>query len=154
MFWLKASSILHQSTKENSQGLLKDSEAPLYMREESITSGYRRKLSYSACFVRQVCIIDLKEIIKQQNIQFPRLFIIYSVYFSCFFLHNETFNIWSHFIGFVIFFYLWILTLFYPPPTASTLDMAPITLQLITYQVQESIKLTIKVVYLYHCSYI
>ena len=52
MFWLKASSILHQSTKENSQGLLKDSEAPLYMREESITSGYRKKLSYSACVVR------------------------------------------------------------------------------------------------------
>jgi len=105
MFWLKASSILHQSTKENSQGLLKDSEAPLYMREESITSGYRKKLSYSACVV------------------------------SYFFLHNETFNIWSHFIGFVIFFYLWILALFYPPPTASTLDMAPITLQLMTYQI-------------------
>merc|ERR1712150_244934 len=70
-----------------------------------ITSGYRRKLSYSACVV------------------------------SCFFLHNETFNIWSHFIGFVIFFYFLIATIFYPPPTVSTLDMAPITLQLITYQI-------------------
>ena len=84
---------------------------------------------------------------------FPRLFIIYSVYFSCFFLHNETFNIWSHFIGFVIFFYLWILSIFYPPPTASTLDMAPITLQLITYQVQKFIKFTVNLVYLYHYMY-
>ena len=38
----------------------------------------------------------------------------------------------------MIFFYLWILTIFYPPPTASTMDMAPITLQLITYQVQKN----------------
>ena len=52
MLWSEASTAFDRGTKENCQGLLKHSEAPLYMREESITSGYRRKLSYSACVVR------------------------------------------------------------------------------------------------------
>lgn len=105
MFLLKTVSTFHQSTKENSKGLLNQSEAPAYMREDSITSGYRRKLSYGACVI------------------------------SCFVLHNETINIWSHFIGFMVFLYYLLVLIFYPPPTASTYDMAPITVQLITYQI-------------------
>ena len=54
MFLLKTVSTFHQGTKENSKGLLNQSEAPAYMREDSITSGYRRKLSYGACVIRYV----------------------------------------------------------------------------------------------------
>ena len=56
-------------------------------------------------------------------------------FFSCFLLHNETINIWSHFIGFMIFLYYMLIMIFYPPAMASPYDMAPITVQLITYQV-------------------
>lgn len=52
MLWLKVASTFYKSTKENSRGLLNHAEAPAYMREDSITSGYRRKLSYGACVVR------------------------------------------------------------------------------------------------------
>jgi hypothetical protein len=34
--------------------LLKDKEAPEYMREISITTGYRQRLSYKGCVVRFV----------------------------------------------------------------------------------------------------
>ena len=52
MLWLKAAAALHGQAKENSLGLLDRTEAPEYMREDSITSGYRRKLSYGACLTR------------------------------------------------------------------------------------------------------
>ena len=52
MLWLKAAATFHQSSKENDLGLLHHTEAPEYMKQEAITSGYRRKLSYSACVLR------------------------------------------------------------------------------------------------------
>ena len=52
MLLLKTASTFYQTTKENSHGLLNHSEAPAYMREDAITSGYRRKLSYGACVIR------------------------------------------------------------------------------------------------------
>ena len=52
MLGLKAASNFYQSRKANSYGLLNHAEAPAYMREDAITSGYRRKLSYGACVAR------------------------------------------------------------------------------------------------------
>ena len=35
-----------------SRRLLKDHDAPVYVREKAITIGYRRRLSYAACLKR------------------------------------------------------------------------------------------------------
>ena len=141
MLWLKALATFHQSAKENSQGLLYHAEAPEYMREDSITSGYRRKLSYGACVIRYVEWITSKYISYYRVITFLitclSVHLYFPLFFSCFLLHNETINIWSHLIGFAVFLYYLVLAIFYPPPTASSYDMAPITLQLITYQVSK-----------------
>ena len=38
--------------------------------------------------------------------------VIFSNIFSCFLLHNETINIWSHFIGFMVFLCMYAVLLF------------------------------------------
>ena len=48
MFWLKATEIHKKNV------LLESKEAPEYMREFNITSGYRQKLSYGSCLKRYV----------------------------------------------------------------------------------------------------
>lgn len=84
---------------------LRARECPKYVREFCITSGYRRKLSYGACIN------------------------------SWFWLHNESVNIWSHLLGFLIFFYFFCHTLAAPPPEVdSHLEQLPIVIQLISYQ--------------------
>ena len=57
--------------------------------------------------------------------------------FSWFWLHNETVNIWSHFIGFLIFFYNLASIVISPPErTESNLELLPLIIQLISYQVK------------------
>lgn len=91
---------------ESQTRLLKSKEAPEYMREIAITSGYRPKLSYKSCVV------------------------------SCFLLHNETINIWSHFVGFAIFLYCLAITIIYPPPGYTSIwNLLPVIMQLISYQI-------------------
>ena len=41
-------------TQNYSRRLLKDHDAPVYVREKAITIGYRRRLSYTACLKRLV----------------------------------------------------------------------------------------------------
>jgi len=84
--------------------LLSSKEAPHYMREDAITSGYRQKLSYKACLI------------------------------SWFRLHNETVNIWTHLIGFLIFVYCLLLAIFQPPREIHSLyELFPIVIQLLSY---------------------
>jgi len=102
MFWFKATEIHKLQAKK----LLKSQDAPDYMKEVGITSGYRQKLSYTSCIT------------------------------SCFLLHNETVNIWSHLIGFATFLYCLATLIISPPPGASSyLDMLPLYTQLVTYQI-------------------
>jgi predicted membrane channel-forming protein YqfA (hemolysin III family) len=55
---------------------------------------------------------------------------------SWFWLHNETVNIWSHLIGFLIFFYFLAGIVIFPPKeTESNLELLPLIIQLISYQV-------------------
>jgi len=100
MLWLKATEF-HKHSR-----LLNSKEAPEYMKEEGITTGYRQKLSYTSCIT------------------------------SCFLLHNETVNIWSHLIGFATFLYCLTTLVLNPPQGANSfIDLIPLYLQLITYQV-------------------
>ena len=59
--------------------LLKVQEVPDHHKEISISGGYRQRLEYKDCL------------------------------WSIFRLHNETVNIWTHLIGFLIFFSLYAL---------------------------------------------
>jgi hypothetical protein len=43
-----------ETSVNTESSLLKDKEAPEYMREISITTGYRQRLSYKGCVVRYV----------------------------------------------------------------------------------------------------
>ncbi|TRY79575.1 hypothetical protein TCAL_11192 [Tigriopus californicus] len=85
--------------------LLKATDVPLYVREDSITTGYRQNLSYKGCLN------------------------------SWFWLHNETVNIWSHFLGFLFFLYFLVRILLCPPTNVqSHFELLPIIIQLISYQ--------------------
>jgi len=102
MFWFSKFEEIHK----RSSRLLKSQDAPDYMKEVGITSGYRQKLSYTSCLT------------------------------SCFLLHNETVNIWSHLIGFATFLYCLATLILNPPPGANSfIDLIPLYTQLITYQV-------------------
>ena len=57
--------------------------------------------------------------------------------YSCFLLHNETVNIWSHLLGFATFLYCLAALIVNPPQGArSFIDLLPLYTQLITYQVR------------------
>ena len=63
--------------------------------------------------------------------------IVVFLFYSLFSLHNETINIWSHLLGFLYFFVIMTHILLWPPETVQTpLELAPIILQLMTYQVK------------------
>ena len=49
-------------------------------------------------------------------------------------------NIWTHFIGFVVFFYNLLIMVLDPPPYATIYEMAPIAIQLFSYQVSFRLK--------------
>lgn len=84
--------------------LLRVDQAPTYMREDSITTGYRKKLSYKACFS------------------------------SWFWIHNETLNIWTHLIGFGIFVCCLFWVIWSPPRQVnSILELIPLIVQLLSY---------------------
>lgn len=86
--------------------LLTQHEAPQYMREDSITNGYRQKLSYRACIT------------------------------SWFWIHNETVNIWTHLIGFLIFMTCFGYIIWSPPrEIQSYFEIVPLLVQLISYMV-------------------
>lgn len=86
--------------------LLKIDDAPSYVREKAITTGYRHPLCYTGC-IR-----------------------------SMFWLHNETVNIWTHLLGFAYFFYLMERNFnTQQSHNRSTSDLVAVTIQLVTYQV-------------------
>ena len=60
-----------------------------------------------------------------------------SFFRSVFRLHNETLNIWSHLLGFGYFFLLMCALLASPLPAAvaSRMDLMPLVVQLVSYQV-------------------
>ncbi len=67
----------------------------------------------------------------------------FSISFSLFRIHNETVNIWSHLIGFFIFFYCLTAIVLFPPKESgveSNLELLPLVIQLISYQVTNFIQ--------------
>jgi len=92
--------------KENTKfTLLSINEVPDYAKEDSITTGYRKQLDYRGCVL------------------------------SMFRLHNETVNIWTHLLGFVVFFCLMLDNLVRPQQhIRDFVDYAATTFQLVTYQ--------------------
>ena len=87
--------------------LLKVQEVPDHHKEISIFGGYRQRLEYKDCL------------------------------WSIFRLHNETVNIWTHLIGFLIFFSLMVRdALWGQEHIRDVTDLAASLLQLITYQVR------------------
>ena len=122
--------------------LLRVDQAPLYMREDSITTGYRKKLSYKACLSRYFFLfifIFQYMYVPQHNIQsYLSLVssIIKRIYYSWFWIHNETVNIWSHLIGFGIFVYCLILVIWSPPRQVNSIfELVPLIIQLLSYMV-------------------
>ena len=86
--------------------LLSINDVPDYAKEDSITTGYRKQLDYRGCVL------------------------------SMFRLHNETVNIWTHLLGFVVFFCLMLDNLARPQQhIRDFVDYAATTFQLVTYQV-------------------
>ena len=89
--------------------LLKVQEVPDHHKEISIWGGYRQRLEYKDCFL------------------------------SIFKIHNETVNIWTHLLGFLIFFSLMLRdALWAQDHIRNVTDLAANLLQLITYQVRRS----------------
>jgi len=89
----------------SSSRLLKCTEVPSYVREISISTGYRDTLSYKDCVK------------------------------SIFRLHNETVNIWSHLAGFVYFLYLLHQNFTdHQPHNRTSIDVLAVGIQLCTYQ--------------------
>jgi len=85
--------------------LLKVQEVPDHHKEISIFGGYRQRLEYKDCL------------------------------WSIFRLHNETVNIWTHLIGFLIFFSLMVRdALWRQEHIRDVTDLAASLLQLVTYQ--------------------
>ena len=107
-----------------SRRLLKDHDAPVYVREKAITIGYRRRLSYAAC---------LKRYARNCNV-LSDCHSLRSHFRSWFWLHNETINIWSHLVGFILFsVYLADILLNRHIESSSTLAIVPIVIQLLSY---------------------
>ena len=50
--WFIKAPQLHTNKQETLGGLLKHDEAPAYVREFAITSGYRKEMSYGECVIR------------------------------------------------------------------------------------------------------
>jgi len=85
--------------------LLKVQEVPDHHKEISISGGYRQRLEYKDCL------------------------------WSIFKIHNETVNIWTHLLGFLIFFSLMLRdALWDQEHIRDVTDLAANLLQLITYQ--------------------
>ena len=86
--------------------LLTVEEVPDFLKEISITSGYRACTGYHGC---------IKSIFK---------------------LHNETVNIWTHLLGFVFFFCLMVRDMVWTQEhIRDQADYNATVLQLVTYQV-------------------
>ena len=89
--------------------LLKVQEVPDHHKEISISDGYRQRLEYKDCL------------------------------WSIFKIHNETVNIWTHLLGFLIFFSLMLRdALWDQEHIRDVTDLAANLLQLITYQVRRT----------------
>ena len=89
--------------------LLKVQEVPDHHKEISISGGYRQRLEYKDCL------------------------------WSIFKIHNETVNIWTHLLGFLIFFSLMLRdALWDQEHIRDVTDLAANLLQLITYQVRKT----------------
>ena len=89
--------------------LLKVQEVPDHHKEISISGGYRQRLEYKDCL------------------------------WSIFKIHNETVNIWTHLLGFLIFFSLMLRdALWDQEHIRDVTDLAASLLQLITYQVRRT----------------
>ena len=86
--------------------LLTVQQVPEQHKEISIISGYRQRLEYEDCLR------------------------------SIFRLHNETVNIWTHLLGFLVFFVLMVKDLVWAQDhIRDTADYGATALQLLTYQV-------------------
>ena len=97
---------VRRRTQHQQFKLLKVQEVPDHHKEISISGGYRQRLEYKDCL------------------------------WSIFRLHNETVNIWTHLIGFLIFFSLMVRdALWGQEHIRDVTDLAASLLQLITYQV-------------------
>ncbi|XP_023344521.1 progestin and adipoQ receptor family member 3 [Eurytemora carolleeae] len=93
-------------TLEKKHVLLKGKDVPVFVREDSIYTGYRTTLGYTECIK------------------------------SVFRLHNETVNIWSHFLGFLYFGFLLCINIFQSHPhNRSSADLIAVCIQLVTYQI-------------------
>ena len=73
--WFINASQFHTNKQKSLCGLLKHYEAPAYMREFAITSGYRRKLSYGECVIRllpmnYIAIHKMNDIISSSSFLF------------------------------------------------------------------------------------
>lgn len=53
--------------------------------------------------------------------------------FNC--LHNESINVWSHVVGFILFFYLMVKTLLYDIPLLKTMDYMMFLMFFVTAQI-------------------
>ena len=90
--------------------LLSVQQVPNHHKKISIYSGYRKRLEYQDC---------LKSIFK---------------------LHNETVNIWTHLLGFLIFFVLMVKDLVWRQDhIRDSTDYTATVIQLLTYQVTDTI---------------
>ena len=89
--------------------LLSVQQVPEHHKEISIYSGYRKRLEYQDC---------IKSIFK---------------------LHNETVNIWTHLLGFLIFFCLMLKDLMWQQEhIRDSSDYTATVIQLLTYQVSNT----------------
>lgn len=79
-------------------------QIPLFLKENPyITDGYRAHLPSKLCLRRwKKTFLPLTSFLRQSHISWIKLFLLCSI----FVLSNETVNIWSHLLGFLLFFSL------------------------------------------------
>lgn len=83
-------------------------QIPLFLKENPyITDGYRAHLPSRLCLRRWTkTFIHLTSHLMQSHVSWMKLFPSGFLLCSIFILSNETVNIWSHLIGFLLFFSL------------------------------------------------
>ena len=100
---------MEETLKTEDFKLLNVQEVPDHHKEISIITGYRQRLEYQEC---------IKSIFK---------------------LHNETVNIWTHLLGFMVFFGLMIKDICWSQEhIRDSTDYSATVLQLLTYQVSSA----------------
>ena len=127
--------------------LYKYSEIPLFLKSNPyVVDGYTSLLPFSTCLKRyRTLVVNGNTSIKKQAtstiISCLLVACFYVLNFSLFCWNNETINVWSHLLGFLLFFglMLWDLVVFLPSRNGTIDDYVILSIGLVSFQVANNL---------------